>query len=75
MVLVLVEYSFIGSTASVTMIAMLLADHVHTDLKDYSTLHNFALLPANQLNIGYNFMKLWGNVYHDSPFEMACVEF
>ncbi len=75
MVLFLVEYSFIGSTDSVIMIDMLLDDHVHIDLKDYSTLHNFALLPVNLVNIGYNFMKLCRNVCHDSPFEMACVEF
>ena len=57
------------------MIAMLLDDHLHTDPKDYKTLHNFDLLHVFLFNIECNFMKFWGNVYHDNTFEMALVDF
>ncbi len=57
------------------MIAMFLDDHLHTDPKDYKTLHNFDLLSVFLFNIECNFMKFWGNVYHDNTFEMALVDF
>ena len=54
---------------------MLLDDHLHTDTKGYKTFHNFALLHVILFNIRYNFIIFGGNVYHDSLFEIACVNF